>query len=214
MTKILSACMYSIEKDKQIREVFLEFTYLEGIAGETIGQAILRFFKEKGTDRYITQYYHWAANMQSLKKVLKAKFQKNKKVCYTSKRMLYFKTYVIIQNVCYASKTCVIHCCPQNFNLRIASTYKISIVANLLIFYKCLMIYFNTSPKRENLPLHIINLQCYSPEWKRAPSKNQPHTRTLYLRKSRPPKKQTCWKTRTSKAENIAIFLKSNERQC
>ena len=42
MTKILSACMYSIEKDKQIREVFLEFTYLEGIAGETIGQAILR----------------------------------------------------------------------------------------------------------------------------------------------------------------------------
>ena len=121
--------------------------------------------------------------MQSLKKVLKAKFQKNKKVCYTSKRMLYFKTYVIIQNVCYASKTCVIHCCPQNFNLWIASTYKTSIVANLL------MIYFNTPPKRENLWLHIVNLQCCSPEWKRAPSKNQPHTRTLYLRKSRPPKK-------------------------
>ena len=91
MTKILSACMYSIEKDKQIREVFLEFTYLEGIAGETISLAILRFFKEKGTHRYITQYYHGAANMQSLKKVLKLNFKRTKR-------------YVILQNVCYTSE--------------------------------------------------------------------------------------------------------------
>ena len=45
-------------------------------------------------------------------------------------------------------------------------------------------------------------------------SKNRIQTQTLYLTKTRPPIKRTCWKSRILKTENVAIYLQSHERQC
>ena len=46
--EILSICIRYVNKEKQIREVFLDFLSLERITGECIGQTILKFYKEKG----------------------------------------------------------------------------------------------------------------------------------------------------------------------
>ena len=45
--EILSVCIRYVNKEKQIREVFLDFFSLEGITGECIGQTILKFYEEK-----------------------------------------------------------------------------------------------------------------------------------------------------------------------
>ena len=41
--EILSICMRYVNKEKQIREMFLNFLSLERITGECIGQTILKF---------------------------------------------------------------------------------------------------------------------------------------------------------------------------
>ena len=43
---------------------------------------------------------------------------------------------------------------------------------------------------------------------------NQTRIRNMNLRKNRPPKKWSRWKNRTSRTKNVAISLKSYERQC
>ena len=43
----VSICMCYANKDKQIREVFLDFLSLERITNECIGQTILKFYEEK-----------------------------------------------------------------------------------------------------------------------------------------------------------------------
>ena len=71
--------MGHINKEKQICKVLSDFLSLERIAGECIGQAILKFYE----DRVINiidcreQCSNGAPNMQSLKKQLQATIYNN-----------------------------------------------------------------------------------------------------------------------------------------
>ena len=47
--EILSICIRYVNKEKQTREVFLDFLSLQRITGECIGQTILKFYEEKGS---------------------------------------------------------------------------------------------------------------------------------------------------------------------
>ena len=60
------------------------------------------------------------------------------------------------------------HCCSNSPNLSLASTYKIPIITNVVKIYKSVLIYFNTSPKRENLHIHIVERKRFSEERKKA----------------------------------------------
>ena len=132
--EILSICMRYVNKEKQIREVFLDFLSLERITGECIGQTILKFYEEKGINilDYRGQCYDGAPNMQSLKKGAASYILKESPKAYTT------------------------HCCLHSLNLSLASTCKITIITNVVEIYKSVLIYFNTSPKRENLLIHIF----------------------------------------------------------
>ena len=68
--EILSICMRYVNKEKQIREVFLDFLSLERITGECIAQTILKFYEEKGINILDCrgQCCDGAPYMQSLKK--------------------------------------------------------------------------------------------------------------------------------------------------
>ena len=68
--------MRYVNKEKQIREVFLGFLSLERVTGECIGQTIWTFYEEKGINilHCLGQCYDGAPNMQSLKKELQAIF--------------------------------------------------------------------------------------------------------------------------------------------
>ena len=74
--EILSICIHYVNKEKQVREVFLDFLSLERITGECIGQTILTFYEEKGISILDCrgQCYDGAPNMQSSKKELQAIF--------------------------------------------------------------------------------------------------------------------------------------------
>ena len=84
--------------------------------------------------------YDGAPNMQSLKKGAASYILKKFPKAYTT------------------------HCCSHSLNLSLASTCKIPIITNI---YKSVLIYFNTSPKRENLLIHIVEQKCFSEERKK-----------------------------------------------
>ena len=65
--KILSICERYVNKEKQIREVFLDFLSLERITGECISETVLKVYEENGIDCR-GQCYDAAPNMPSLKK--------------------------------------------------------------------------------------------------------------------------------------------------
>ena len=143
--EILSICIRYVNKEKQIREVFLDFLSLERITGECIGQTILKFYEEKGINILDCrgQCYDGAPNMQSLKKGAASYILKESPKAYTT------------------------HCCSHSLNLSLASTCKIPIITNIVEIYKSVLIYFNTSPKRENLLIHIVEQKCFSEERKK-----------------------------------------------
>ena len=58
------------------------------------------------------------------------------------------------------------HCCSHSLNLSLASTCKIPIITNIVEIYKSVLIYFNTSPKRENLLIHIVEQKRFLEERK------------------------------------------------
>ena len=59
------------------------------------------------------------------------------------------------------------HCCSHSLNLSLASTCKIPIITNVVEIYKSALIYFKTSPKRENLLIHIVERKRFSEERKK-----------------------------------------------
>ena len=87
-----------------------------------------------------TMLYDGAPNMQSLKKGAASYILKKFPKAYTT------------------------HCCSHSLNLSLASTCKIPIITNI---YKSVLIYFDTSPKRENLLIHIVEQKCFSEERKK-----------------------------------------------
>ena len=68
--------MRDVNKEKQIREVFLDILSLERITGERMAQTIIKFYEEKGINILDCrgQCYNGAPDMQSLKKELQAIF--------------------------------------------------------------------------------------------------------------------------------------------
>ena len=114
--------------------MFLDFLSLERVTGECIGQTILKFYEGKGISILDCrgQCYDGAPNMQSLKKVATRYILKKSSKAYTT------------------------HCCSHSLNLSLASTCKIPIITNVVEIYKSVFTYFNTSPKRENLLIHIV----------------------------------------------------------
>ena len=59
------------------------------------------------------------------------------------------------------------HCCSHSLNLSLASTCKIPIITNIVEIYKSVLIYFNTSPKRENLLINMVEQKHFSEERKK-----------------------------------------------
>ncbi|XP_065674100.1 uncharacterized protein LOC136091044 [Hydra vulgaris] len=55
----------------------------------------------------------------------------------------------------------------HNLNLLIAATSKIPIIDNIMEIYRNISIYFNTSPKRERLLEHVVEIRCKSTERKK-----------------------------------------------
>ena len=124
--------------------MFLDFLSLERITGECIGQTILKFYEEKGINILDCrgQCYDGAPNMQSLKNEAASYILKESPKAYTT------------------------HCCSHSLNLSLASTCKIPIITNIVEIYKSVLIYFNTSPKRENLLIHIVEQKRFLEERK------------------------------------------------
>ena len=140
--EILSICIRYVNKENEICEVFMEFIDLERITGECIGKAILKFYSDIGLD--ITecrgQCYDGAANMQSQKKGAAA--------------------FVLKE-----SPTAIVtHCCSHNLNLSLAGSCKNPEIDNILETYKAVIIFFNTSPKRESLLVHVTQTRCIGAE--------------------------------------------------
>ena len=130
-----------VNKEKQIR---VDFLSLERITGECIGQTILKFYEEKGINILDCrgQCYDGAPNMQSLKGAA---------------------SYILKES----SKAYTTHCCSHSLNLSLASTCKIPIITNIVEIYKSVLTYFNTSPKRENLLIHMVKQKRFSEEKKK-----------------------------------------------
>ena len=125
--------------------MLLDFLSSERITGECIGQTILKFYEEKGINILDCrgQCYDGAPNMQSLKKGAASYILKESPKAYTT------------------------HCCSHSLNLSLASTCKIPIITNIVEIYKSVLIYFNTSPKRENLLIHMVEQKHFLEERKK-----------------------------------------------
>ena len=61
----------------------------------------------------------------------------------------------------------VMYCSSHNLNLSIATISKIPIIDNILEVYKCIKIFFNTSPKGEWLLENVAELHCVFAEKKK-----------------------------------------------
>ena len=104
-----------------------------------------KFYEEKGINILDCrgQCYDGAPNMQSLKKGAASYILKESPKAYTT------------------------HCCSHSLNLSLASTCKIPIITNIVEIYKSVLIYFNTSPNRENLLIHMVKQKRFSEEKKK-----------------------------------------------
>ena len=136
--KILSICLRYVNNDNESCEIFIEFVELERIAGEAIGNAIIKFYNHIGVEiaECRGQCYDDAANMQSQKKSA--------------------ASYVLKES----PKEIVTHYCSHNLNLSLTSSCKNSEIDNVLKTYKAITIFFNISPKREGLLEHIVKSRC------------------------------------------------------
>ena len=63
----------------------------------------------------------------------------------------------------------VTHCCSHNLNLSLSSSCKEPIIDNILETYKSIVIFFNTSLKREDLLQYIYSVRCQSTETRKIP---------------------------------------------
>ena len=102
----------------------------------------MKFYEEKGINILDCrgQSHDGAPNIQSLKKGAASYISKESPKAYTT------------------------HCCLHSLNLSLVSTCKIPIITNVVEIYKSVLIHFNTSPKRGNLLIHIVERKRFSEE--------------------------------------------------
>ncbi|XP_065651176.1 52 kDa repressor of the inhibitor of the protein kinase-like [Hydra vulgaris] len=129
--------MRYVNREKEIRKVFLDFLNLDRITGKHIGKSLMKFYSESGIDLGSCRC---TPNMQSVKKDV--------------------ANYILKGS----PKAIVTHCSSHNLNLSIAATSKIPITDNILEVYRNISIYFNTSLKRDRLLEHDAENRCKSPE--------------------------------------------------
>ena len=115
---------------------------MERITSEHIENRELKFYAKNGFDirECRGQCYDGAANMQSQKKGE--------------------ASFILKQS----PRAVVTHCCSHNLNLSLSSSGKEPIIDNILETYKSIVIFFNTSPKREGLLEYIYSVRCQSTE--------------------------------------------------
>ena len=111
---------------------------LERITGGHIGNRLLKCCAENVFDirECRGQCYDGAVNMQSQKKAAASFILKE------------------------SPPAVVTHCCSHNLNLSLSSPCKERIIDNILETYKSIVIFFNTSPKREVLREYIYSVRC------------------------------------------------------
>ena len=130
--EIISICIRFVDKNKNIREEFLEFIPLERIISEQLAKEFVTFYEYFNLDMQDIrgQCYDGAANMSSRKKVLSGRvLDKNDKAVNT-------------------------HCNSHVLNLSIAATIRMDIIQTVLDKMTAVNIFFNFSPKREGLLEH------------------------------------------------------------
>ena len=115
----------------------MEFIGLDRITGVEIGSTLTKFYENAGIDikECRGQYYDGAPNMQSEEKGA-AKFilEKSPNAAFT-------------------------HCCSHNLSLCLSASCKLEEINNVLEQYKSITIFFNCSPKHENLLEFVVFTQ-------------------------------------------------------
>ena len=131
--QLMSICFCYVDKNHNIIEAFLEFVSLERITGEHIGTTLLEFYKRTGINikQCVAQCYDGASNMQS--------------------ERVGAASYVLKES----PQAVVTHCCMHNLNLTLASSCNFLLAQNILEQYKNITLFFNYSPKRENLLIFL-----------------------------------------------------------
>ena len=132
--QLMSICFCYVDKNHNIIEAFLEFVSLERITGEHIGTTLLEFYKRTGINikQCVAQCYDGASNMQS--------------------ERVGAASYVLKES----PQAVVTHCCMHNLNLTLASSCNFLLAQNILEQYKNITLFFNYSPKRENLLIFVV----------------------------------------------------------
>ena len=135
--EFMSVCIRFVDKDNNIREVFLGFLNVHRITGEALAEKVFNFYEEVGLNvsDMRGQCFDGASNMSGQKKGLSA--------------------FIQIQN----SKAVYTHCNSHILNLSIASASKLLDVQTVLAKMTALAIFFNYSPKKERLLDHIATTQ-------------------------------------------------------
>jgi hypothetical protein len=123
----LSLCVRFVDKDRNVREEFMDFISMESITGEKIALAILNALESYGLDaaKIRGQGYDGAANMSSNNVGVQ------KRIRDVSEKAVY------------------VHCSGHSLNLVIAHSCAIPGVRNALDKMKSCCLFFQVSPKRE-----------------------------------------------------------------
>ncbi|XP_071483383.1 52 kDa repressor of the inhibitor of the protein kinase-like [Diadema antillarum] len=137
--EIMALCIRFVDKERNIREEFLSFQFLERIRGQDIGRAIvdtLCSLQIPITDMR-AQCFDGAANMSSDR-------------CGA-------QSYVRSQGADLAPYA---HCSSHALNLVIAHSCRDTEVKHVIDQMKAICLYFNGSPKRQRLLECIVNKGC------------------------------------------------------
>ena len=132
--QFMAICFRFVDKNKQIREEFVEFLAVDRITGEHLAEKLLHFYSQAHLDLHQNrrQCYDGASNMFSIKKGLRGRIlERNNKSVYT-------------------------HCNSHILNLSIAGTVKVGTAESIWEQMKAVDIFFNYSPKREGLLEHVV----------------------------------------------------------
>lgn len=131
----IALCLRFVDKDKNIREEFLEFLNADRITGEYVAYTIKACLETVGLDltNIRGQGYDGAANMASNRVGLQARIRQ------------------------YSPRAVYVHCSGHCLNLVIAHSCSLVQIRNMIDKLKAVNKFFRDSPKREGLLIDIVN---------------------------------------------------------
>lgn len=133
--EILPLCVRYVNKNRDIKETFLEYIHLPRIRGKDIGNAIINTLQRLHIplENMRAQCYDGASNMSSANKGAQKVVQQ------------------------YADKAVYVHCSSHRLNLVIVSACGQIEIRNTVDKVKSVSLYFGNSPKRQNLLRAIVD---------------------------------------------------------